>query len=363
MPSDYSSQTEDYTPLSDVSLPANLKRENNSVRVTANNTQMNVKEKTEERDYTLYSFLPVKNMKLAEYYQEHKSRIWYPSEIHFDANERVQWDNLEAPVRDYLKSVLFFFAQLDGIVIENLVDNFKGKTRHIKEAGWFYAVQEFMEVIHNETYSLTIDHFIRDEEEKQRGFNAIGNYPAIRRIADEAFRWMREEVPLLEQIVAFVCLEGILFSSAFASIYYIKRLNILKSLCKANEFIAKDESLHASFGVALYHHLVQTGECEALSQNRVHEIIKCFTEVGENFTREYLKLDYIQLNTDDMIQYIQTTADTIIDMFGYDKVYLVDNPFDWMAVISLPNKTNFFESEVTEYKISTKAEIVYDFDF
>lgn len=330
--------------------------------LTAQKPNNEIVEKQENKDYSFYSFLPIKNSKLAAYYQDHKARVWFPSEIRFDANERMEWDNLETPIRDYLKSILFFFAQMDGIVNENLIDNFKAKTRHIKEAGWFYAVQEFMEVIHNETYSMTIDHFIRDEEEKKKGFNAIENYPAIKRIADEAFRWMSEDVPLLEQIVAFVCIEGILFSSAFASIYYIKRLNILKALCKANEFIAKDESLHAMFGIELYHHLISTGEQIPLTKNRIHEIVKSFTKVGEEFTREYLKLDYIQLSTEDMVQYIETTADTIVDMFGYEKIYNVPNPFDWMVVISLPNKSNFFETEVTEYKVNTVSEVVFDFD-
>lgn len=315
----------------------------------------------DERDYTVYSFLPVQNKNLAFYYQEHKARVWFPSEIHFDVNERIEWDAMSESFQEYIKSVLFFFAQMDGIVNENLINNFKNKTRHIKEAGWFYAVQEMMEVIHNETYSLTIDHFIRDEEEKQKGFNAIMHYKAIKDIADEAFRWMNTEVPLLEQIVAFVCIEGILFSSAFASIYYVKRLNILKSLCKANEFIAKDESLHTSFGIELYHHLVRTGEYEALSQQKIEEIVTCFTKLGESFTREYLKLDYIQLNTDDMIKYINTTADSITTFLGYEKIYNVQNPFNWMVVISMPNKSNFFETDVTEYKIPEEQELDFNF--
>ena len=313
--------------------------------------------------YSKYSHFPVKHPKLEEYYQRHKASTWTPQEIDF-AEDRIDWEeNLEPGPKRFIKFILCFFAQADGIVNENLADNFIKETSILKEAGKFYKWQAAMEQVHNETYSLLIEAFFRDYEEKKKAFNAIHHYPSIKKIAQWIFKWMDTKRPLAERIIAFACVEGIFFSSAFAAIYWIKKRNILKGLCKANEWIARDEALHTEFAIALYH--IMTGVenlFPVLGEEKVHEIIRSATVAAEEFTRNALRVDMIGMNADDMIKYIQCTADTLTVSLGHKKIYSVDNPFDWMAVIGLPNKSNFFETKVTEYSRHTANNFKFDLE-
>ena len=236
------------------------------------------------------------------------------------------------------------------------------ETSKLKEAGKFYKMQAAIEQVHNETYSLLIEAFFRDHEEKKKAFNAIHNYPSIKKIANWIFKWMDSKRPLAERVIAFACVEGIFFSSAFAAIYWIKKRNVLKGLCKANEWIARDEAIHTEFAIALYHTLTGEGICPLLEKDRVHEIIKSASLTSEEFTRNALRVDMIGMNADNMIKYVQCTSDRLSKTLGYGKIYSTENPFDWMAVISLPNKSNFFETKVSEYGRQEDNDFEFDLE-
>ena len=303
-----------------------------------------------ERDFTGLAFLPVKNKVLEKLYQKQKDVFWTAQEVDY-TNDRSHWDRTTPEVRHYVGFLVKLFAQLDGIVNENLTENFKHETSvYAKECAMFYAIQEAMEWGHNETYSLLIKTFFRNRQEQAQALNSIKHYPSIRKIADWSFSWMDSSRPLLERVVAFTCIEGIIFSSAFAGIYWVKRMNILPGLTKANEWIARDEGIHTEFGVALYHHLTEIWKkFDALPERRIHEIIRSAVNTTEIFTRDAMNVHLVGLNADDMVAYVQTTADVLCKSFGYAPIYGTVNPFDWMVVISLPNKTNFFEGKVSEY--------------
>lgn len=313
-------------------------------------------------DLTRYAFFPIQYPELEEFYQIHKRMVWTAQEVDY-SNDRSDWDRLDDNTKKYIKFLLFLFAQLDGIVNENLVENFISETSFCKECSMFYSVQAFMEWGHNETYSQLIKAFIRDPEEQIRGLNSISNFPQIRKIADWSFEWMQKERPLLERVIAFACTEGITFSSAFAGIYWIKRRNILHGLTKANEWIARDEALHTQFAIALYHTMTRTMEkYKRLPQERVHAIVKSAVDTTEVFTREAMNVDLVGISADDMVNYVRCTADVLLESLGYEKLYNVTNPFDWMAIIALGNKTNFFESKVSEYARQGTADFTFDLD-
>jgi ribonucleoside-diphosphate reductase subunit M2 len=314
-----------------------------------------------DRDLTRLAFFPIENPLLEAFYQEQKNVFWTAGEIDY-TNDRTSWDGLDDDTKAYISMLLFLFAQLDGIIIENLSENFKRETsEYAKECSMFYAIQEAMEVGHNETYSHLIKAFIRDPEEQRRGLNSIKHFPAIRKIANWAFEYMDPKKALLERIVAFACIEGIVFSSAFAGIYWIKRKNVLDGLCKANEFIARDEAIHTRFGVALYHHLtIIWKKFEPLSEEIVHNVIKSATAVNSEFTREAMNCKLVGLDTEAVISYVETTADRLSVSFGYSPIYNAVNQLQFMVIISLPNKSNFFETKVSEYARDTNTEFIFD---
>ena len=310
-------------------------------------------------DYSKYCFMPMRYKKLISFYERQRDSFWVPSEINM-SGDRKDWASLNENERRFLTFVLAFFAQADGIVIENLISNFQKETSEIKEANAFYCMQNAMEMIHNETYSLMIDTFIQNLDEKNKALNAIDNYPSIKKIADWMMVWMRSDAPLLERVIAFACVEGIFFTSAFCAIYWIKRSNKLKGLCKANEFIARDEALHTEFAIALYHHYTSvTKTINLLSQDTVHSIIKSAIAVSEEFVTDALKVDLIGMSTKDMIQYVKCAADYLVTALNFEPIYNVENPFDWMTLITLTNKTNFFEDTVSEYS-KTKSDFTFD---
>jgi len=298
-----------------------------------------------------YSYFPIEYHSLEKFYNLQVSVFWVVEDIDF-SKDREHWDSLDSDSRRFLEFILFFFAQADGIINENLIENFQKETSVYKEAQHFYIAQAFFETIHNKTYSVLIETFFRDHEKKNMAFNAIQHYPVIGKIADWMFSWMTPERPLSERVVAFACIEGVLFTGAFAAIYWIKkRDNILPGLCTSNELIARDEAIHALFAVELYKIMTGiSGHLDRLSESRIHEIVSSAMDVAEGFIREALHVDLIGMRTDDMVDYVKCTADFLCVKLGYSKLYSISNPFDWMAIISLPNKTNFFEKKVTEYK-------------
>lgn len=309
-------------------------------------------------DYSKYCFLPMKYARLLEHYTKQRDAFWTVAEIDF-SKDRGDWMKLEAGEREFLTFVLAFFAQADGLVIENLFENFQRETSDIKEANAFYSIQNAIETIHNETYSTMIETFIQDYGQRQKAFNAIDNYPSIKKIADWILKWMDPKLPLLERIVAFACVEGIFFSGAFCAIYWIKKSNRLRGLCKANEFIARDEAIHTQFAVALYHFYTMVRMMESLTQGRIEEIIGSAIEVIEEFIRNALRVELISMNADDMMKYVKCTADVLVTSLGFEKMYSAENPFDWMLLITLPNKTNFFEDTVSEYSKVAKSDFKF----
>lgn len=307
-----------------------------------------------------YAFFPLKYPQLQRYAESQERVFWTTSHINF-SQDRDHFDRLDPKTQEYTKSLLFLFAQLDGIVNENLVNNFQRETSKWKEVSMFYAIQNAIEWVHNRTYSQLIKTIVRDPKEQIRGLNSIKHFPAIRKIALWAKKWMDPKIPLLQRVVAFVCIEGIIFSSAFAGIYWLKRRNILPGLTVGNEWISRDEGLHAEFAIALYHFLVEiVKEYEGLDSSVIHTIINSAVEVTEEFTRTAMSTDLIGLNANDLVLYVKCTADRIAVSLGTSEIYKEENPLDWMTLIALPNKTNFFESKVSEYAQPIKSEFEFN---
>ncbi len=302
-----------------------------------------------------YAFLPIRHPSLIAYYDKQMNMSWKPSEVPFSNKDRVDWDSLSEGERKVLTFVLAFFAQFDGIVAENIEENFTQAFGSIKEVVYVYSQFNAMEVIHNQTYSLLIFTFISDEAERNKALRAIQNYPQVGAI----MKWLQKttkDCSDLERLIAFACLEGIVFSSAFAVIYYFKRKSKLVSLTTANEWIARDEALHTEFAIALYKFLTSTKRKEPVSKEKVHQIISsCINEACEPFIREALSLDLIGLSADDMMTYVKCTANSLSTSLGFEKIYDCSNPFDWMLVISLDTMTNFFENRVTAYGTSNQS--------
>ncbi len=315
-----------------------------------------------------YSFLPITRPKLLKFYETQRDVFWVPQEIKY-SSDRSDFLKLDAGTQEFIKFVLAFFAQADGIINENLIDSFQKDTRRYKEAGYFYIIQAAIELIHNETYSLLINAIITDADERNKVLDGVHNYPEVGAIADWMFKWMslrkgpfEDLTNLRERIVAFACIEGVVFSSAFAAVYWLKKKNVLPGLCKANEFIARDERIHTLFAVELYHELVR--ELPPLSNKRIAEIISSAVDLTETFTRSALKVDLIGMNADEMIKYVKCTANGLYSLFTntLTKLYDVTNPFLWMITIGLSNKTNFFESTVTEYAKEEAGDDEFDTD-
>lgn len=315
----------------------------------------------EKKDLASLSYYPLNFPETEQFASKQFSTFWVPEEISF-ADDPNDWNcKVDDNTKSFVKKILFLFAQLDGIVNENLMHNFQQETSFCKEVGFFYAAQAAIEVIHNKTYSIMIHALIQDHKEREIGLNSIKNFPEIRAIAEWAYSMMSPDIPLLERIIGFCCIEGIIFSSAFAGIYYIKRKNILRGLTKANEWIARDEALHTMFGVHIYHLFTKVlDRYPRVSSERVREIITSAVQVNEQFTREALNVNLIGLDFNDMMSYVYCTADTLAKNLEYDTIYNVENKLDWMAIISLSNKTNFFESKVSEYAKQTEFDTEYD---
>ena len=251
--------------------------------------------------------------------------------------------------RHFIKNVLAFFAASDGIVNENLVLNFMSEIK-VSEVLAFYSFQNAIETIHSETYSLLIDTYIKDETEKDRLLNSIETIPSIRKKADWAIKWIENKQDSFAiRLVAFACVEGIFFSGAFCSIYWLKEKGLMHGLTFSNELISRDESLHTEFAVLLYSYIVNK-----LSQEEVHEVISDAVAIEKEFIIESLPCSLLGMNSDLMSEYIEFVADRLVVQLGYDKIYETSNPFDFMDRIGLEDKQNFFEVRVSNY---SKAEI------
>jgi ribonucleotide reductase beta subunit family protein with ferritin-like domain len=310
-----------------------------------------------------YSFLPIKRPALIKHYYDQRSGHWVPTDVDMrgDRNDFYS-ERCTEGIRTFVKGLFAFFVPADGLVGENIFENFQKDTSFWKESRYFYAEQASMEVIHGEMYSLMAQVIIRDKSELDDIFNSVRTYPAVKRISEFMKKYMDRSYSLQERIIAFACIEGVLFNSAFAAIYWIKKRNILRGLCKANEFIARDEAIHTRFAVTLYLMITQRQQTPPALKDRVTEIIQEAVNVNEQFMKEILVVELIGMSTNEIMDYTKCTADALSVAFGYPKIYNVNNPFDWMAVISLPNKTNFFEDKVSEYSQKSDGEFIFDED-
>merc|ERR1712085_101249 len=254
------------------------------------------------------------------------------------------WDTLSVSEQHFIKHVLAFFAASDGIVLENLAAQFTNEVQ-LPEARCFYGFQMAMENIHSETYSLLIEQYVRDPEEKEKIFDAIHTMPAVEEKAQWAVQWMNDESSFAERIVAFACVEGILFSGSFCAIYWLKKRGLMPGLTFSNELISRDEGLHTEFACLIYSMLKNP-----LPDDIVHDIVRGAVNAEKQFICEALSCDLIGMNSELMTRYIEFVADRLLSALGHPKLFGSSNPFDWMELISLQGKTNFFEKRVGEYQ-------------
>ncbi len=276
-------------------------------------------------------------------YKKHEASFWTAEEIDL-SNDYRDWESLNKNEQHFIKNVLAFFAASDGIVLENLAERFLKEIQN-PEARCFYGFQLMMENIHSETYSLLIDTYIRDANERHRLFHAIETIPCIKQKADWALKWIKSTDSFPERLVAFAAVEGIFFSGSFCAIFWLKKRGKMHGLTFSNELISRDEGLHCDFACLLYSMLVNR-----LSQGKVVEIICDAVRIEKEFVVDSLPVELIGMNKGQMSTYIEFIGDRLLDALGYSKVYNVECPFDFMEMISLQGKTNFFEKRVGEYQ-------------
>lgn len=296
--------------------------------------------------YTLFP-IPANETQLYKMYKQAVGVFWTPEEINF-SKDLEDWAKLNKDEQHFIKHILAFFAGSDGIVQENLASRFQREVPS-QVVKLFYSFQNAMEGIHSETYSLLIDTYIKDKEEQNHLFQAIDTVPCIGKKANWALKWIDSEEDFTTRLVAFACVEGIFFSGAFCSIYWLKKRGLMPGLTFSNELISRDEGLHTLFAIALYH---QQGK--PLTTERIHEILRDAVEIEKEFIIDALPCSLIGMNSKLMRQYIEFVADRLAVQLGTPKLYNATNPFDFMDLISLEGKTNFFEKKVSEYSRSTE---------
>lgn len=297
-----------------------------------------------------FVLFPLKYNDIWQQYKTSEHSFWTAEEIDL-AEDLTDWnEKLNADEKHYIKNVLAFFAASDGIVNENLAENFLKEVQY-PEAKCFYGFQIMMENIHSETYSLLIDTYIKDEEEREHLFNAIETVPSVKKKADWALKWIDSE-SFAERLIAFAAVEGIFFSGSFCSIFWLKKRGLMPGLTFSNELISRDEGLHCQFATLLHNKYIQN----KVSEERIKQIIREAVEIEKEFVSESLPVSLIGMNAELMKQYIEYVADFWLVELECSRVYKSENPFDFMDMISLQGKTNFFEKRVAEYqKVSDKS--------
>jgi ribonucleoside-diphosphate reductase subunit M2 len=308
-------------------------------------------------DDNRFVMFPIQHQDIWQMYQKQIDCFWRPEEIDL-SKDLTHWEALNKDEQMFISMILAFFAASDGIVLENLAQRFMSDVQ-VSEARAFYGFQIAMENIHSHTYSNLIETYIKDKEEKSRLFNAISNYPCIKKKSDWAQKWIHDNrSSFATRLVAFACIEGIFFSGAFCSIFWLKKRGLMPGLTFSNELISRDEALHCEFAVLLYSKLVKK-----IDKARIYEIIKEAVEIEIEFICDALPCRLIGMNSQMMTQYIQFVADRLSVQLGYKKIYNVLNPFDFMELISLESKTNFFEKKVDAYALADKTQSKEAFDF
>ena len=290
-----------------------------------------------------YTLFPIKTseQQLFRMYKQSVAVFWTPEEIDF-SKDIADWEKLTADEKHFITRILAFFAGSDGIVQENLASRFQREVDS-QVVKLFYSFQNAMEGIHSETYSLLIDTYVKDQAEKAMLFNGINTIPCIGHKADWAKKWIESPDDFQTRLIAFACVEGIFFSGAFCSIYWLKKRGLMPGLTFSNELISRDEGLHTQFAVALYHTM------DARPSALIHTIIKESVELEKEFICNALPCSLIGMNSKMMSQYIEFVADRLAVQLGTQKIYGTQNPFDFMDLISLEGKTNFFEKKVSDY--------------
>jgi len=301
-------------------------------------------------DDNRFVMFPIKHNDIWEMYKKQVDCFWRAEEIDL-TKDLKDWDSLNQDERFFISMILAFFAASDGIVLENLASRFMNDVQ-VSEARAFYGFQIAMENIHSESYSLLIETYIKDSAEKNRLFNAIEHFPSIKKKSDWAQKWIHDNrSSFATRLIAFACVEGIFFSGAFCSIFWIKKRGLLPGLTFSNELISRDEALHCEFAVLLYSKLIKK-----MGKARIHEIIKEAVEIETEFICEALPCRLIGMNSQMMTQYIQFVADRLCVQLGYDKIYNVTNSCDFMEMISLESKGNMFERKIGEYGLANKTQ-------
>jgi ribonucleoside-diphosphate reductase beta chain len=302
-----------------------------------------------QEDNNRFVMFPVSDQNIWKMYKKQIDCFWRPEEID-TTKDMAHWDKLSQDEQHFIKLILAFFAASDGIVLENLALRFMSEVQ-LPEARAFYGFQIAMENIHSETYSILIDSYIKNTEEKTSLFQAINNYPCIEKKAKWALKWINDKRSSFStRLIAFACIEGIFFSGAFCSIYWLKKRGLMPGLTFSNELISRDEALHTEFAVYLYSKLEKK-----IHKKKIQEIIQDAVSIEQEFITEALPCRLIGMNSDLMNKYIEFVADRLSIQFGCEPIYNSPNPFDFMEMISLEQKTNFFESRVSEYSLAEKS--------
>jgi len=326
-------------------------------------TNFDLEEFIEEYDPLLYpnpsrfTVFPIKYPDLWELYKKAQMSNWTAEEIDF-SSDMNDWNKLNDNERHFIKYILAFFASSDGIVFENVNANFANEIQ-IPEARSFYAYQEHNEMVHGETYSLLIDKYIDDPNEKTELFNSIETIPCIKNKARWALKWFDKSIPFKQRLVAFACVEGIFFSGSFCAIFWLKKRGLMPALSFSNELISRDEGLHQDFAVAIFHKLKSF-----ISNENIQQIVKEAVEIEKTFIIDALPCKLIGMDSVQMSQYIEYVADRLLKQLHVKPIWNTSNPFDFMENISLDGKTNFFEKRVGDYgKLTGDTNIAFDDEF
>jgi ribonucleotide reductase beta subunit family protein with ferritin-like domain len=300
-------------------------------------------------DNNRFVMFPVSDQTIWKMYKKQIDCFWRPEEID-TSKDMAHWEKLTQEEQHFIKLILAFFAASDGIVLENLALRFMSEVQ-LPEARAFYGFQIAMENIHSETYSILIDSYIKNTEEKNTLFHAITSFPCIEKKAKWALKWIHDKrSSFATRLIAFACIEGIFFSGAFCSIYWLKKRGLMPGLTFSNELISRDEALHTEFAVYLYSKLEKK-----IHKKKIQEIIQDAVSIEQEFITDAIPCRLIGMNSDLMNKYIEFVADRLSLQFGCDTIYNTPNPFDFMEMISLEQKTNFFESRVSEYSLAEKS--------
>jgi len=315
-----------------------------------------------QEDKNRFVIFPIKHNDIWEFYKKAEASFWTAEEIDLSADLN-DWENLNEGEKHFVSHILAFFAASDGIVNENLAENFVSEVQYA-EAKFFYGFQIMMENIHSETYSLLIDTYIKDPKEKDKLFNAMDTIDCVKKKAEWALKWIESD-SFVERLLAFAAVEGIFFSGSFCSIFWLKKRGLMPGLTFSNELISRDEGLHCDFACHLYtEHIVNK-----IPQQKIYDIITDAVAIEQEFVVDALPVSLIGMNAKLMSQYIEFVADRLLVTLGCEKYYNASNPFDFMEMISLQGKTNFFEKRVAEYQKAgvmtenSKTDLSFDEDF